>query len=190
MRKQAALFYDYPLSDGEVFGQGRRERLAALTRLYPHVVNAGNFDEHAANLAEVEVIFATWGMPNLSDAQLARLPKLEAVFYAAGNVRAFARQLVDHDIVLVSAWAINAIPVAEMCLAQILLSLRGYFRSVRQYRERRALDAQGVPTPRRAGRDDRSDRYGPDRHPSARAVARLSARGDRLRPVPERGPGR
>jgi phosphoglycerate dehydrogenase-like enzyme len=148
MRKQAALFYDYPLSDGDVFGQGRRERLAALTRLYPHVVNARNFDEHAANLAETEVIFATWGMPNLSDAQLARLPKLEAVFYAAGNVKAFARQLVDHDIVLVSAWAINAIPVAEMCLAQILLSLRGYFRSVRQYRERRALDAKAF---RRSG---------------------------------------
>ncbi|MEZ5904349.1 MAG: NAD(P)-dependent oxidoreductase [Geminicoccaceae bacterium] len=75
------------------------------------------------------MIFASWGMPNLTDAQLASLPKLEAVFYAAGNVKAFAQQLVDHDITLVSAWAINAIPVAEMCLAQILLSLRGYFRS-------------------------------------------------------------
>ena len=43
--------------------------------------------------------------------------------------------LVDHDITLVSAWAINAIPVAEMCLAQILLSLRGYFQSVHRYHE-------------------------------------------------------
>jgi phosphoglycerate dehydrogenase-like enzyme len=79
-------------------------------------------------------------MPDLSDAQLARLPKLEAVFYAAGNVKAFAQRLVDRDIVLVSAWAINAIPVAERCLSQILLSLRGYFRTVRAYRERRAQD--------------------------------------------------
>ena len=45
---KAALFYNYPSAiEGEVFGQGRRERIAALTELYPHVVHAGNFDEHA-----------------------------------------------------------------------------------------------------------------------------------------------
>ena len=41
-----------------------------------------------------------------------------------------------------SAWAINAIPPAEMCLSQILLSLRGYFRTVRQYRELKSFDAK------------------------------------------------
>ena len=146
-KKTAALFYDYPMSDGEVFGHGRRARIAALTELYPDVVHARNFEQHAPNLGEIEVIFATWGMPNLSDTQLARLPRLEAVFYAAGNVKAFAQQLVDHEIILVSAWAINAIPVAEMCLAQILLALRGYFRSVRQYREQKTPDAKAFPRP-------------------------------------------
>ncbi len=146
-KKKAALFYDYPIGDGEVFGQGRRARIAALTDLYPEVVNAGNFERHAANLGELEVIFATWGMPNLSDAQLARLPRLEAVFYAAGNVKAFAEALVEHEVILVSAWAINAIPVAEMCLAQILLSLRGYFRTVRDYRERRSQDVKAFWRP-------------------------------------------
>jgi phosphoglycerate dehydrogenase-like enzyme len=147
MPKKAALFYDYPQSDGEVFGHGRRERIAELTELYPHVVDAGNFEEHAPNLADVEVVFATWGMPSLSDAQLARLPKLEAVFYAAGNVKAFAQPLIDHDITLVSAWAINAIPVAEMCLAQILLSLRGYFRAVREYHDVRTMAAKSFWRP-------------------------------------------
>ncbi|MDP6455250.1 MAG: hydroxyacid dehydrogenase [SAR202 cluster bacterium] len=133
MPKQAALFYDYPPGDGNVYGQGRRERIEELTDLYPHVVNAKNFDQHAGSLRDVEVIFATWGMPNLSDDQLAQMPNLKAVFYAAGNVKAFAQQLIDHDIVLVSAWAINAIPVAEMALAQVLLSCRGYYRAVRRY---------------------------------------------------------
>jgi phosphoglycerate dehydrogenase-like enzyme len=137
-KKTASLFYSYPANDGDVFGQGRRERIASLTELYPEVISAASFERHAPQLAGLEVIFATWGMPNLSDDQLARLPKLKAVFYAAGNVKAFAQQLIDHDIVLVSAWAINAIPVAEMCLSQILLSLRGYFRTVRAYRERRS----------------------------------------------------
>ncbi|MEZ5863204.1 MAG: NAD(P)-dependent oxidoreductase [Geminicoccaceae bacterium] len=81
------------------------------------------------------MIFASWGMLNPHRRSSPACRKLEAVFYAAGNVKAFAQQLVDHDITLVSAWAINAIPVAEMCLAQIPLSLRGYFRSVQGYRE-------------------------------------------------------
>lgn len=147
MPTRAALFHDYPPGDGDVFGQGRRQRIARLTDLYPHVVNARNFDEHASNLAALEVIFATWGMPNLREDQLARLPHLKAVFYAAGNVKAFAQQLVGHDIVLVSAWGINAIPVAEMCLSQILLSLRGYFRSVRQYREQKSAEAKSFRRP-------------------------------------------
>jgi phosphoglycerate dehydrogenase-like enzyme len=149
--KKAALFYDYPQGDGEVFGHGRRERIATLTELYPHVVHGRNFDQHAAGLAEVEVIFATWGMPRFCEAHFAALPKLEAVFYAAGNVWAFAEPLVEHGIVLVSAWAINAIPVAEMCLAQILLSLRGYFRSVRGYREFKRSEAKAFWRPGVAG---------------------------------------
>ncbi len=140
---KAALFYNYSSAiEGEVFGQGRRERIAALTDLYPHVVHAGNFDEHAAKLADIEVIFATWGMMNFTAAQRAKLPKLKAVFYAAGNVKAFAPSLIEHGIPLMSAWAINAVPPAEMCLSQILLSLRGYFRTVRQYREHKIFDAK------------------------------------------------
>jgi len=79
MRK-AALFYDYPLQQGEVFGQGRRQRIESLTELYPTVVNRHNFAEHAANLQDVEVIFATWGMVSFSDEQLAQLPKHSAGF--------------------------------------------------------------------------------------------------------------
>jgi len=142
-KTKAALFYNYPSAlEGEVFGQGRRERIAALTDLYPHVVHASNFDEHAPHLRDIEVIFATWGMMNFTGAQRAKLPKLKAVFYAAGNVKAFAPSLIDNGIVLVSAWAINAIPPAEMCLSQVLLSLRGYFRCVRQYRAAKSFDAK------------------------------------------------
>lgn len=134
MRK-AALLYDYPQRDGEVYGQGRRERIASLTDLYPVVLNEKNLKEHATALGDLEIIFATWGMPALSDEQFELLPNLKAVFYAAGNVKGFARPLIERDILLVSAWAINAIPVAEMVLAQILLIGRGYFRAVGRYRE-------------------------------------------------------
>ncbi|MDA1258258.1 MAG: hydroxyacid dehydrogenase [Chloroflexi bacterium] len=113
-----------------------------MTDLYPHVVNIDNFDDHAAALSDVEVIFATWGMPRLSELHFASMPNLKAVFYAAGNVKAFAEPLVERDIILVSAWDINAIPVSEMCLSQILLSLRGYFRASRRYRELKSGEAK------------------------------------------------
>lgn len=138
MRK-AAFFYDYPARDGDVFGRGRRERIAQLVQLYPHVVSARTFAEHASQLREVQVIFATWGMPRLSQEQLAALPALEAVFYAAGNVKAFAEPLLQRDIVLVSGWAINAIATTQLALSQVLLTCRGYFRAVQRYRESRNL---------------------------------------------------
>lgn len=138
MRK-AAFFYDYPATDGDVFGDGRRERILQLCDVYPEVVSGKTFERHAPALRDVEVIFATWGMPSLSDAQLAQLPALKAVFYAAGNVKAFARPLVSRDIVLVSAWASNAIATAQLALAQVLLTCRGYFRSVRRYAQSRSL---------------------------------------------------
>jgi len=133
MPKKAALFYDYPIADGEVFGLGRKQTIQEMTDLYPVVINSGNFDEHADKLRDTEVIFATWGMLSLSDEHRAKLPKLEAVFYAAGNVKAFAQPLIDNDIILVGAWDFNAIPVSEMALAQVLLSCRGYYRTVRGY---------------------------------------------------------
>ena len=68
MPKKAALFYEYPIKDGEVFGQGRRQTIENLTDLYLEVVNAKNFDEHASNLGDIEVIFGTWGMPHMGDA--------------------------------------------------------------------------------------------------------------------------
>ena len=100
---QAAFFYDCPPEDGDVYGQDRRERLEEIVSLYPHVVRGNNLDAHADSLRDVEVIFATWGIPNLSDAQLGRMSNLEAVFYAAGNLKAFTQQLIDHGILLVSA---------------------------------------------------------------------------------------
>jgi phosphoglycerate dehydrogenase-like enzyme len=138
MKPRAAFFYDYPMKrEGDVFGGGRRERIAAMLDVHPRVVNAGNFDEHAAALKDVEVIVATWGLPAFTEAHFAAMPKLRAVFYAAGNVKAFATPLVERGLVLVSAWAVNAIPTAQLVLSQILLTCRGYFRGVRRYAELR-----------------------------------------------------
>lgn len=133
-RPKAALFGD-PTNIDTVYAQGRREKVAGLTDLYPEVVSRHNFDCLAPSLGDVEVIFSTWGMPLLKPEQLDLLPALKMVFYAAGSVREFARPFLERGIGIVSAWQANAIPVAEFTVAQILLSMKGFYRNVREFQD-------------------------------------------------------
>ncbi|MBW8782799.1 MAG: hydroxyacid dehydrogenase [Verrucomicrobia bacterium] len=80
-------------------------------------------------LAEAEVIFSGWSAPCMDAAFLARAPRLRAVFYGAGSIRHFTTDAFwDRDILVTSAYAMNAVPVAEFALASILFSLkRGWY---------------------------------------------------------------
>ena len=108
-----------------VYTAEQRQKIAELTDLMPEIVEAQNFDSF--DLSEVEVIFSTWGMMNFTPEQLDRMPKLKAVFYAAGATDYFARPLLKRGIRVFSAWLANAVPVAEFTVAQILLSMKNYF---------------------------------------------------------------
>jgi phosphoglycerate dehydrogenase-like enzyme len=134
MRK-AAFFGDEPSVIEQCYGEGRRERIAALCDLYPHVVTRENFARHAEALREVEAVFSAWGAWLLTDEQMQALPKLRIFLVAKSSVKALAPPLLQRGIVLVSAWGANAIPVAEFVLAQVLLSAKGYFRNVREFRQ-------------------------------------------------------
>lgn len=117
-----------------VFAQGRRQQLGAACDVHPVVITDGNFAEEAPRLQDLEVIFSTWGMPPLTELQVRQLPGLRAVFYAAGSVKGFARPFLSAGVSVFSAWAANAVPVAEFALAQILLSGKGYFHNTRDSR--------------------------------------------------------
>jgi phosphoglycerate dehydrogenase-like enzyme len=123
-----AILLAPPETIERVYGNERLERLG-----HPRVVAPAHLDTLLPELAPTEVIFSTWGMPCLTEAQLAALPRLRAVFYAAGSVQGFARPLLERGITVVSAWQANAVPVAEFTLAQILLATKGYFRNCREY---------------------------------------------------------
>jgi phosphoglycerate dehydrogenase-like enzyme len=129
-----AAFFGAPQNVNLVYAQGRRAKVAELTDLYPEVVSQENFETHVDFLRDVEVIFSTWGMPALKPKQLERLPKLKALFYAAGSVQTFARPFLDKGMIVVSAWQANSIPVSEFTLSQILLAMKGYFRNARNNR--------------------------------------------------------
>ena len=96
---------------------------------------------------EIESVFSTWGMPRLTEDEIAeKLPNLKYVFYAAGTVQAFARPFLNKGIRVFSAWAANAVPVAEFTLSQILLANKGFFQLDHRYRSEgfeEALDYAG-----------------------------------------------
>jgi len=128
----AALCGNHAWQLDRVYGRGRKAELASETNLFPEYVTTVDFPRQAQRLGGVEVLFSTWGMSEELARMLAGLPDLKAFFYAAGTVRAFAKPLLDRGIIVVSAWAANAVPVSQFALAQILLSLKGYFRNVRE----------------------------------------------------------
>lgn len=85
-----------------------------------------------ALFADTEHIFSTWGMPAFTEEELATyLPSLKAVFYGAGTVQAFARPFLQRGVKVFSAWAANAVPVAEYTVAQIVLANKGFFKTMR-----------------------------------------------------------
>lgn len=110
-----------------VYGEERVQRIADLIDLYPERLTEAMFREKLAEFSEVEVIFSCWGMPALSAADLDLLPNLKAVFYASGTVQNFAEPFLERGIIVCSAAPANAIPVAEFCLGQILVSCKGMF---------------------------------------------------------------
>ena len=134
MKIKSALCGNQAWQLERVFGQGRREHLELLTNLHSVPITSVNFPSRLKELENVEVLFTTWGMDYDLAAMVSQLPNLKACFHAAGTVQSFARPLLNREIVLVSGWAANAIPVAQFTLGQILLSLKGYFRNVRETR--------------------------------------------------------
>jgi phosphoglycerate dehydrogenase-like enzyme len=60
---------------------------------------------------------------------------VRALFYAAGTVQYFARPFLNCGIEVFSAWAANAVPVAEYTFAQIILSGKGFFQRMHRLEE-------------------------------------------------------
>lgn len=127
----AAFFSDQPKGIERVYGGGRREQLQTELDFFPTIISTDNFNHLAPDLANLEFIFSTWGMPRLSTEQIQQMPALKVVFYAAGSVHSFAPPFLVRGVQVVSAWEANALPVAQFTMAQIILAAKGYFTAER-----------------------------------------------------------
>jgi len=131
----AAAFAMQPGLPAALFGE---EGLAALaTRL--DLVSADPVEDLAAlgraALARIEVLVTGWGAPAIGAAELASMPRLRAVFHAAGTVKGHLDPAVwERGVRVTTAARANAYPVAEYTLGMILLEGKGVLRIAEDYR--------------------------------------------------------
>lgn len=137
-KKQAIFFNDNSWRFPVLYPEELRARIRARADFSDEIYSSKDLDDPAlAGLfARTQVIFSSWGMPALTEKQIeAHFPSLEAVYYAAGTVQYFARPFLKRGVRVFSAWAANGVPVVEFTVAQIVLAGKGYFQSLRRYRE-------------------------------------------------------
>lgn len=131
------------LGDARVFRIYHGDCFAALQKeadLEPTLYTKDDVLKDPQAFLKVETIFTTWGMPAFTEEEIRNaFPSLKAVYYAAGSVRYFAAPFLSCGVRVHSAWAANAVPVAECTTAQILLANKGFFKSCRLCSKERAL---------------------------------------------------
>ena len=122
----------------EVYGKEKISQMKALGMNVDTVLTKKFLEDNPDSARECEYLFSTWGMPSFSEDEIRKFfPALKAVFYAAGSVQGFAREFLNCGVKVFSAWAANAVPVAEYTVSQIILANKGYFGGSRIYKETR-----------------------------------------------------
>ncbi|WP_049568906.1 hydroxyacid dehydrogenase [Streptomyces sp. SBT349] len=115
-------------------------RLAALADLGPGTVVDLRDPEALGLLAGVDVLITGWGCPPLGLDVLDAAPRLRAVLHTGGSVKyLLPPEGWDRGLVVSSAAAANALPVAEYTLGMILLSGKGVFELRERFRAERSF---------------------------------------------------
>ncbi len=118
------------------YNEETRKELSRNIFFFPGIWSPQELESRREELQQTEVIFTTWGMFSLTEEKIGEFfPNLKAVFYSAGSVQYFAKPFLKNGIRIFSAFAANAVPVAEYTLAQIILAGKGYYQASRLYKE-------------------------------------------------------
>lgn len=125
---KAIFLNNNPAQIDAVYTSSQRETISQYCQLHAKVITRDDFTAEANTLRSADFIFSTWGMPVISAEEISSfLPKVRAVFYAAGSVQYFAAPLLQAGIKVISGWQANAVPVAEYAASQIILANKGFF---------------------------------------------------------------
>jgi len=132
----------------QIYGNEHATAISQLADIYAPPQTAQSVHDDPSLLHDAELLVSGWGAPKIDETFLAAAPALEAVFYGAGSVRKFVTDaLWARGIVVSSAWAMNAVPVAEYTLSQILFSLKRGWQHVMQIEREGEAGRRRVPMP-------------------------------------------
>jgi phosphoglycerate dehydrogenase-like enzyme len=138
MRRPKGLYILDAEAFSLIYGPDEQRDIAQSVDIPAQPYTAHFIQENPSMLADVDFIFSGWGGPRLDEPFLTAAPNLRVLFYGAGSL---AGVLTDaawrRGILLTTAAAANAIPVAEYSLAAILFSLKLGWRFARSTRENR-----------------------------------------------------
>lgn len=120
-----AIYLLDPAQFDNIYGPEERQLIASLVEMDNTAYCRNTVGDHFESFTDVEAIFSGWGMPRLDEKFLRAFPALKVIFYGAGSIRGFMTELAwERGLTVCSAWASNAVPVAEFNLAQILLATK------------------------------------------------------------------
>lgn len=126
-----------------IYGPDQRRDIESLVNLVAPPVDRKTVFDQVPNPTEVEAIFSGWGMHPLTPEFLEAFPALNSIFYGAGSIRSFMTDSAwDRGITVCSAWASNAVPVAEFNLGHILLAAKRVLPLIYEIRANAALPPQ------------------------------------------------
>lgn len=135
--KKALYIMDKEMQN-HVYNQDTQADIQANFDIIGETLTRENCLDHKDLLAKVENIFSSWGGPIFSEEFLEAAPHLEGVFYAAGSMKKLIQPTFwKRDITVSNANEVNALPVAEYTLSQIIFSLKNGWQMTRRLKNTR-----------------------------------------------------
>lgn len=112
-----------------VYPKKIRQEIETLADIYAPPLNAAEVRKNPSVLKDTEIIFSSWGGPELNQSLLDAAPHLKSVFYGAGSIKKIMTDAAwNRGVIITTANAANAIPVAEYTLSQILFLVKNGWR--------------------------------------------------------------
>lgn len=107
----------------QVFSPEQQKAIAQRLDVSDQHITRENWKDHTNLLEKFKVLLSTWGGATLDEELLDAMPNLKMYFYGAGSIHGImTAHAWKRGIRITSAAALNAVPVAEFVLAQIILS--------------------------------------------------------------------
>lgn len=130
-----AVFALSPWARDGAFPPDVMDRLCRLVDIDPGLTFT-SFDHPAAvdALGRAEILLTGWGCPRVDGSVLDAAPSLRACIHAAGSVKKILAPVIfERGLVVSSAAAANAIPVAEYTIGALILGAKQAFARAHAY---------------------------------------------------------